>query len=63
MGQAKQRGTFEQRKADAIERDRKQTEEFHQRYLERRKVWQERQGKSHAGAILHAALLAATVVK
>jgi cytochrome b len=50
MGQAKQRGTFEQRKAEAIERDRK--------IMQARQMVRQRRGKSTLGALMAAALVA-----
>ena len=58
MGQAKKRGTFEQRQAEAIERDKKAAEIFHQETLRRRMEIGNRQGKSRLARIAMAAAVA-----
>lgn len=45
MGQAKKRGTFEQRQAEAIERDRLEREAQHQDLVRRRSAIGNRQSK------------------
>lgn len=58
MGQAKKRGTFEQRRAEAIERDKKAAKIFQQETLRRRMELGNRQGKSRLARIAMAAAAA-----
>ena len=58
MGQAKKRGTFEQRRAEAIERDKKAAEIFQQETLRRRMGLGNRQGESRLARIAMAAAVA-----
>ena len=58
MGQAKKRGTFEQRRSEAIERDKKAAEIFQQETLRRRMELGNRQGKSRLARIAMAAAAA-----
>lgn len=46
MGQAKKRGTFEQRKEEAIKRDRLEREAYRKDMLRRQSALGNRQGKS-----------------
>ena len=59
MGQAKQRGTFEQRRAEGIAK-RLQEERTEQVV---RKIRSERHSKSHMSVLLAASLMAATTLK
>ena len=57
MGQAKKRGTFEQRQAEAIERDRLERETYQQDMLRRQSALGNRQGKSRSQIMLAAGLI------